>query len=66
MSSRALRRLQKDSGIGLDFAADEENEHIKQDSTIVDDGITTSKQQKKRKGKKADVPLNPFELVSFM
>ena len=66
MSSRALRRLQRDSGIGIDFPGDEEKEEILENSTVSDDmGIAENNMRnRKKKGRGGNVPVNPFELVS--
>ncbi|GFR82753.1 transcription factor 25 [Elysia marginata] len=66
MSSRALRRLQKDSGIGLSFPEDEEKEDFKESSMGSDHNGTSlnNLQKKKKKGKVANVPVNPFELLN--
>lgn len=64
MSSRALRRLQKDSGIGFNLLEGNGKEDLNESSSVTDhNGITSNKLKKMKKGKGASVPANPFELL---
>ncbi|GFN80034.1 transcription factor 25 [Plakobranchus ocellatus] len=58
MSSRALRRLQRDSGIGLEYLPNEENLSENREE------IEIVASRSKKKGKREALPLNPFELLT--